>query len=168
MPEKQTIPEKNRVTRLSTRWLLPFKVTIFAVYTGLFAAFIYMSFSDFEVSGLLLNVVPYSYIFYWLLMTSAKLKHVEYDDEFLFVKHKRQEVLIPLENVKSVDIKSLGGVYRIDLYFEDLVGDHFYFKPSLLYPLNHKSKDRLVDLLQDKIDAAKRKRTPLPSNALRS
>ena len=49
--------------------------------------------------------------------------------------------MIPLENIKEVDIKSLGGVYEVELFNAEQLGKKFYFKPSLLYPFNLKKKD---------------------------
>lgn len=49
--------------------------------------------------------------------------------------------MIPLENIKEVDIKSLGGVYEVELFNAEQLGKKFYFKPSLLYPFNFKKKD---------------------------
>ncbi|NBP69370.1 MAG: hypothetical protein EBU52_11555 [Cytophagia bacterium] len=59
-------------------------------------------------------------------------------------------------------------MWRVDLYYADILGDSFYFKPSLLYPLNYKSKDKLVNILWQKIELAKQKRPPSPINALHS
>lgn len=81
---------------------------------------------------------------------------------------KASDLIIPLENIKDVNLVSLGGVYRVDLYYKELIGDKFYFKPSLLYPLNHKKKEAVVDILWKYINQAKQKRTVIPRNALHS
>ncbi|HPM32049.1 MAG TPA: hypothetical protein PLJ60_17080 [Chryseolinea sp.] len=65
-------------------------------------------------------------------------------------------------------MKSLGGMWCVDLLSTDVIGDHFYFKPSRLYPLNYKVKDELVNLLWRKIEIAKTKRREFLSNALTS
>lgn len=93
---------------------------------------------------------------------------VEFDDEFLYVLQRGQDLLIPLENVKDIEMKTLGGMWRVDLFYTDAIGDHFYFKPSLLYPLNYKSKDALVNFLWQKIEAAKGKKQVMQANALHS
>jgi hypothetical protein len=45
-------------------------------------------------------------------------------------------------------------------------GCEFYFKTSLLYPLNAKTKDGLVNELRRSIARAKKRTPPLPVNAL--
>jgi hypothetical protein len=67
-----------------------------------------------------------------------------------------------------VEIVSLGGVYKVSLYSKDQLLDMIYFKPSLLYPFNFKSKDRLVDVLRHNIEEAKKKIRVYQKNALRS
>lgn len=99
---------------------------------------------------------------------SSKVRDVAFDEQFLYVKHKGAEVLIPLENIKDVEIKSIGGVYRLDLRYEDVVGAYFYFKPSLLYPVNFKSMDLRVDDLRDAIEKAKKRPQVVQTNALMS
>lgn len=93
---------------------------------------------------------------------------VEFDDQFLFVILKGQDILIPLENIKEIEIKTLGGVYEVELFTAEQLGKKFYFKPSLLYPFNFKKKDALVNVLRKNIEQAKKKRQPLPTNALHS
>jgi hypothetical protein len=148
--------EKSRIKTLSTRWLLPFKVAVFAVYTLLFGTLTFMFVSKEGPVGMVGGVVFYGYLFYRLFRMSSKIEHVEFDDEFLYVIRRKNDILIPLENIRSVEIKTLGGVYRVDLHFEDVMGSYFYFKPSLWYPLNHRKKDALVDVLRHRIDSAKR------------
>jgi hypothetical protein len=86
----------------------------------------------------------------------------------MYVIQRKQDLLIPLENVKDVNLVSMGGVYRVDLYVKELFGDKFYFKPSLLYPFNHKKKEALVDVLWANIEKAKSKKQHFQRNALHS
>jgi hypothetical protein len=94
--------------------------------------------------------------------------HVEFDNEFLYVILKEQDILIPLENIKEVDIKSLGGVYEVELFQPEQLGKKFYFKPSLLYPFNFKKKDALVNVLRKNINLAQQKKRTYQANALHS
>jgi len=73
-----------------------------------------------------------------------------------------------LENIESVEISTIGGVYKVNLYHPEQLGDHFYFKMSLLYPLNYQSKDALVNVLRKNIDLAKSRKQEFPRNALHS
>jgi hypothetical protein len=86
----------------------------------------------------------------------------------LYFKQKRQELIIPLENIESVEIETLGGVYKVNLYHPEQLGKEFFFKPSLLYPLNSKRKDALVNQLRRQIEVAKARKQALPVNALHS
>jgi len=76
--------------------------------------------------------------------------------------------MIPLENIKDVNLKSIAGTYEVTLYSPEQVGDKFYFKISLLYPLNHKSKEALIDRFWAAIERAKSKKQDVQRNALLS
>ncbi len=117
------------------------------------------------------RVWNYLYLLWFVLLwwkLNSKVYNVEFDDEFLYVILKRNDILIPLENIKDVNIKTLGGVYCVDLYQAEQLGDKFYFKPSLLYPFNSKKKDELVNVLWSAIEKAKKKKTYFSKNALHS
>ncbi len=103
-----------------------------------------------------------------LIRMTAKFEELQFDNEFLYVFRKKQDILIPLENIESVEIQSLGGVYKVNLYHAEQLGKEFYFKTSLLYPLNYQSKDELVNRLRAAIERAKRKPREYQQNALMS
>ena len=106
-------------------------------------------------------------IYLWWKVNS-NVYNVEFDDEFLFVILRNNDILIPLENIKDVNIKTLGGVYQVDLYHAEQLGNKIYFKTSLLYPFNFKKKDELVNVLWSNIEKAKRKKQDFQRNALHS
>jgi hypothetical protein len=81
---------------------------------------------------------------------------------------KEQDLIIPLENIESVEISTLGGVYKVNLFHPEQLGQHFYFKLSMWYPLNYQSKDELVNVLRRNIDRAKSRKQDIPRNALHS
>lgn len=117
-------PER-RVRNLSTRWLALFKVLIIAVYSILCLAISYSFMVDagaFKFSGITMMVV-YGWVFYLLIRMTVKLHRVEFDDEFLYVLNKKQDLIIPLENIESVEIATVGGVYKVNLYHADQVED---------------------------------------------
>lgn len=164
--------EKNRVQNLSTRWLLPFKVVVLAAYIGICTTILF-SYIDrsrhlFSLVLGLANAGFFIYFFFRLMRMTIKLYRVEFDNEFLYVLLKRQDMVIPLENIESVEISTIGGVYKVNLYHPEQLGGHFYFKLSLLYPLNYQSKDALVNVLRKSIDKAKARKQELPRNALHS
>lgn len=164
--------EKNRIRNLSTRWLITFKVVVFTIYTGLCSAivFSYLSNSHNVLDWILGAIMAGSYVYFFfrLMRITSKLYRIEFDNEFLYVLLKQQDMVIPLENIESVEISTVGGVYKINLYHAEQLGDHFYFKMSLLYPLNYQSKDALVNLLRRNIDLAKMKKQEIQRNALHS
>jgi hypothetical protein len=164
--------EKNRIRNLSTHWLVPFKVVVFAVYTGLCTAvlfsYLHESRGFFSWTLGLANAGIFIYFFFRLMKMTTKLHRVEFDNDFLYVLLKSQDIMIPLENIESVEISTIGGVYKVNLYNAEQLGDHFYFKMSLFYPLNYQSKDALVNVLRRNIDLAKLKKQEFQRNALHS
>ncbi len=165
------MPEKSRIRNLSTRYLEFYKYGFAVILTAFAGALLFMSIDDFVNNGFfsaLYFPVFWSFMIYTWFKAHLKVFKVEFDEDYLYVIKKSGDVLIPLENIKDIEMKSLGGVWKVDLCYADIVGDHFYFKPSLLYPLNYKSKDKLVNLLWKKIELAKQKRPQVQTNALHS
>lgn len=147
-----------------------FKCMALVAYTGVMAAIAWLVLLERKDWYIALNSLIYVYWLYRLSRMLWRIHYVEFDDDFLYVKRGRrqEELMIPLENIKDVEIKTVGGVYRVELYYEDVLGKDFYFKPSLFYPLNYRSRDELVFLLQDRIEQAKRRKRTMPANALTS
>jgi len=164
--------EKNRVRNLSTRWLLPFKVVVFAIYIGLcitiLISYVRRGNNLIDWSLGLINAGFFIYFFFRLMRITSKLYRIEFDNDFLYVLMMNQDMVIPLENIESVEISTIGGVYKVNLYHPEQLGDHFYFKMSLFYPLNYRSKDALVNVLRKNIDLAKSRKSELIKNALHS
>lgn len=164
--------EKNRIRNLSTRWLIHFKVVVLGVYTALCVTILFALVHDRNnwidwVFGLGM-AIGYVHFFFRLMKVTSKLHWIEFDNDFLYVMQRKQDLIIPLENIESVEISTLGGVYKVNLYHTEQVGDHFYFKLSLWYPLNYQSKDALVNMLRRQIDKAKSRKQEFPRNALHS
>jgi hypothetical protein len=159
-----------RIKNLSTRYLQFYKYGIGAIIITLTTSIVY--FETTKASNPWLRFVFsmswYGYFAYLWWRINLKVYHVEFDDEYLYVQQKNQDVLIPLENIKDVNLISLGGVYKVDLYSPETFGDKFYFKPSLLYPFNHKKKEAVVDVLWANIEKAKKRKQVLQRNALMS
>jgi hypothetical protein len=137
------------------------------VYSGAIGVILYSSFGRgwFYTAS---QSVLYGWLFFLLIRMAVKFQEVYFDDEFLYVYKKKQDYLIPLENIESVEIESLGGVYKVNLYHAEQLGKELYFKTSLIYPLNYKSKDALVNVFRSKIDRAKIRKREFPRNALMS
>ncbi len=164
-------PEKLRIRNLSTRYLITYKRSVpILIVIGMGSLFI-LGYSEYREDGRLSHVLMplnFSYLVFVWWSVNRKVYHVEFDDEFMYVVQKGQDLLIPLENIKDVNLVSMGGVYRVDLYANELFGDKFYFKPSLLYPFNHKKKEALVDILWANIERSKSKKQYFDRTALHS
>lgn len=79
------------------------------------------------------------------------VKSIEYDSKAFYVKISDYEEIIPFENVVSVKLIALSGIYKIVLRQESQSGKEIYFKPSLLYPLDYKKTDKKIFQIQDLI-----------------
>ena len=158
--------KNQRIKSLSTRYLAFYKISVLVLLIGLAAFFAFNSISAF--SSLPIASFYFLFLIYGWIRINRNVHRVEFDDEFLYVILKGQDMVIPLENIKEVDIKSLGGVYEVELFTAEQLGKKFYFKPSLLYPFNFKKKDALVNVLRSNINRAFKKRYPIQTNALHS
>jgi hypothetical protein len=155
--------QKSRITNLSTRYLMLYKNGVLLLMIGVIALFLYRALFV-RLSSLGISLI-WSYIIFKYIQINRKVFHVEFDDEFLYLIQREADILIPLQNIKDVQLKTMGGLYEIKLYSPEIVGDLIYYKPSLLYPFNFKAKDAIADVLRSKIEKAKRKREVLPANA---
>lgn len=159
--------QKQKLVRVSSRFLGPYRHFLFGLYILVFSSITILLLRESLLFGIS-QIIVYGSFLYYLIKMTIKLQQVSFDDDFLYVFRKQQDFVIPLENIKSIEIESIGGVYKVNLFYAEQLGDHFYFKTSLIYPLNFKSKDKLVDVLRSKIESAKRKKQTYQKNALMS
>jgi hypothetical protein len=156
---------KSRITNLSTRFLELYKTVILLFLLSILGYHVYRVIQD-------PPFLPLAAIWVWVIWKFIKINrkvfHVEFDDEFLYLIRKDADVLIPLQNIQSVGLKTMGGLYEIKLYSPEIVGDLIYYKPSLLYPFNFKAKDEIANQLRDNIEKAKAKPEVFQKNALMS
>ncbi len=118
-------------------------VTLPAMYTGQsFTGIFYLAF--------------WGYFAYKAISMILKLKNISYDDSSVYYEKKGFEVQIPFEEIRDIEIKTVTGIYNINLYRPSQDGKKVPFKMSLWYPLNFKAQDEKVDVLRDKIDRHKR------------
>jgi hypothetical protein len=160
--------QNKRIKSLSTRYLEFYKNSVLVLLVGFIGFLIYGVFQSERYVSSLTNIGLLLYFVYGWIRINRNVHRVEFDDEFFYVIQKGQDILIPLENIKEVDIKSLGGVYEVELFNAEQLGKTFYFKPSLLYPFNYKRKDALVNILRSNINRALRKKQHFQANALHS
>ncbi len=167
-----TANANKRIKSLSTRYLAFYKNGVLFILIGVGCFLLYgairITFEDGNYFSALFTTGYWSFFIYGWIRINRNVHQVEFDDEFLYVIQKGQDILIPLENIKEVDIKSLGGVYEVELFNAEQLGKKFYFKPSLLYPFNFKKKDTLVNVLRSNINKALTKKQHFQANALHS
>jgi hypothetical protein len=161
------MPAKQKLIRVSSRFLGPFRWVLYVAYVVMFSGIAVASFRHSTFFGLSQSMV-YGYFLFALMRATSKLERVSFDDQFLYVYRKELDMVIPLENIESVEITSLGGRYKVNLYNPEQLGKEFYFKTSLLYPLNYRSMDERVNQLRRNIDKAKSSVQDFPRNALHS
>lgn len=164
--------QNKRIKSLSTRYLGFYKNSVLVILVGIMLVFVYAALrtyiEDKFFFSSMFNVFYAGFFIYGWIRINRNVHRVEFDEEFLYVILKGHDLIIPLENIKEVDIKSLGGVYEVELYQAEQLGDKFYFKPSLLYPFNYKKKDTLVNVLRKNINLAQAKKPHFQANALHS
>lgn len=145
---------------LSSQWLGPWKHFLLLVYVAMCIFLIAYFFSKKNaIFYFIFQGSLYAYVLYRLIKMANRLQQVSFDERFLYVIDKAQELVIPLENIESVEIETLGGVYKVNALHAEQFGKQFYFKPSLFYPLNYKKKDALVNNLRRQIQRAKNRKS---------
>lgn len=157
--------KKSRITNLSTRYLLVYKNTVLTV---LICAMTFFAYRVIESPFSIIMAAAWGWLIWNYIKINRKVFHVEFDDEFLYLIQKEADILIPLQNIKGVELKTMGGLYEIKLFHPEIVGDLIYYKPSLLYPFNFIAKDKIADILREKIAIAKRRPQEFQKNALMS
>jgi hypothetical protein len=85
-----------------------------------------------------------------------RIRSISFDSHSVYYNRKGYEVQIPFEDIKNIEIKTISGIYQINLYEPAQDGDTILFKTSLWYPLNFRRKDAEVNTLRDKIAASKK------------
>jgi len=85
-----------------------------------------------------------------------RLKNVSYDESSIYYNKKSYEVQIPFEDIASIELKSVTGIYGIMLKIPSQGEKEIYFKASVWYPLNFQKKDEIVDELRQAISKYKK------------
>lgn len=148
-----------RTTIVSTSKLKTYQTVVLSVIllvTLFVAVYVMISVIKFEKYYPLFTLPAYIILAYKAIPAVSKIRSVSYDDGSIYYVKKDYEVQIPFDDIKSIDIKSLDGVYEIMLYTPTQIGDRVYFKTSLWYPFNFKKQDEKVNELRHKIDRYKR------------
>ncbi len=149
-----------RITIVSTSKIKTYKIIALSIVSALTLLVVggaLYRWIGFEEYNLLLIMSVYVMLAYQAIPAIIKIKNISYDDSSVYYDRKGYEVQIPFEDIKSVEIKTISGIYKIILFGPTQDGSVIMFKTSLWYPFNFRSQDEKVNELRDKIDTYKRK-----------
>ena len=153
-----------RTTIVSTSKLRTYKLitlTLVSAITLAVLIFAVLSIVRHDEYYQLLMVPLYIMLAYKAIPAVVKIKNVSYDDSSVYYDKNGYEVQIPFEDIRDIEIKTISGIYIINLYRPSQDGSTIMFKTSLWYPLNFKKEDEKVNELRYKIEKYRRQ---LPQN----
>ena len=153
-----------RTTIVSTSKLRTYKLitlTLVSAITLAVLIFAVLSIVRYDEYYQLLMVPLYIMLAYKAIPAVIKIKNVSYDDSSVYYDKNGYEVQIPFEDIRDIEIKTISGIYIINLYRPSQDGNTIMFKTSLWYPFNFKREDEKVNELRYKIEKYRRQ---LPQN----
>jgi hypothetical protein len=148
-----------RTTLLSTSKLKTYRITsisIMLVILGIVVAGGVYSLVRYEMLQYLVIIPVYLFAISRIIKRILRIRSISFDSHSVYYNRKEYEVQIPFEDIKNIEIKTISGIYQINLYEPAQDGDTILFKTSLWYPLNFRRKDAEVNTLRDKIAASKK------------
>lgn len=149
-----------RTTIISTTKLRNYKRFIFILDAGILASLVvflfYVHSNEGKWHGYLVPIIIYLqfHMFYPMFL---KLKNVSYDDSSIYYSENSYEIQVAFEDIQSIELQSVTGIYGIKLMNPSQGEKEIYFKASAWYPFNFQKKDEVVDELRQKINWYKRK-----------
>ncbi|MEM9829001.1 MAG: hypothetical protein AAF944_00105 [Bacteroidota bacterium] len=156
MKKQREFPLRN-----SSRYLSTFKVAIIVSVTVIALFYIWLFINSFDedwvsvTTSLLLGVSMITLLISALLRLKY-YRNVIWDDDHLIVKDK-VDIIIPLNEIREVELKTLNGVHEVHLLEEHpYLGESFLFLGSLNYFFRHKKIDLTIQSLNKRIAQAKR------------
>jgi len=148
-----------RSTLISTSNLKRDKILGISIITGILAILIVTSIMNMSYGRVIESIsilIVWAYLGFKAISSILSLKNISYDESSVYYDKKGFEVQIPFEDIKDIEIKTLSGIYSINLFSPSQDGKKISFKMSLWYPFNYKKEDKRVNKLRDKIDRYKR------------
>jgi hypothetical protein len=148
-----------RTTIISTSKLRNYKRFIFILDAGILVCLVVFLFYIHSIEGkwhgYFLPIIIYLqfHMFYPMFL---KLKNVSYDDSSIYYSKEGYEIQVPFEDILSIELRSVTGIYGIKLINPSQGEKEIYFKTSAWYPFNFQKKDEVVDELRQKINRHKR------------
>ena len=148
-----------RTTVVSTSKLKTSKILGIDITISLLIVILATSISQI-ISGRIIEGITMPVVWIYVAVKSfsmiSNLKSISYDDSSVYYQKDGFEVQIPFEDIKDIEIKTLTGIYVINLYRPAQDGEKILFKTSMKYPFNFKKKDAEVNILREKINRYKR------------
>lgn len=153
------MPQKSdeKITFLSFKKVRIFKVLLILLGALLVAALVFYGVRAIQNKSDS-SIFPFLYFLFFLRLTYALyvgIKTVEFDQSFLYITEKDIDIIVPLANIKSIEIRNLAGIYEIKLFDKIQSGSELFFKPSLIYPLDYNKQDEKVNKLRAYVWKAK-------------
>jgi hypothetical protein len=148
-----------RTAIVSTTKLSNYKTFVFVIDGCFLLSLIWIGFymnSNGENFISILSLVSIYLPFHIYYPMFLNLKNVSYDDSSIYYNKKGYEKQVPFEEIKSIELKSVTGIYGIYLITPTHGRNELFFKTSLWYPLNFQKKDASVNELRDRIDKYQR------------
>lgn len=161
----------ERTKSLSIGAIKAYRIFLISLVTVLFGVYLFLMSRDGQTSSLILVGVYCVFLGFQVPKFKKflnQIREVSYDAENLYVKEKDQEVMIPLSGVKDIEIASLGGIYKFNLYDKTIYDGAILCKTSLWYPFNHKKVDKELNRVRRMVRKAQSARNEKTSNALPS
>ncbi|WKN45162.1 hypothetical protein [Tunicatimonas pelagia] len=146
--------------RISSRHLLTFKIFACAGVALIVLAVTWLFLTDppenlLDAITFIGGWIPLIVILILALVRFKRYRNVIWNDDHLLVKDK-YDIIIPLSEVRKVELKTLNGVHQVHLLEEHpYLGDSFYFLGSLNYFFRHKKIDLTTQALNERIAQAK-------------
>ena len=137
------MPEKPRIKNWLTRYLMPFKVFVWSLPIAFSLVLFYRVYRD----GFRATIWPLAWVFllYRAYLINKKLYHVEFDEDFLYVVRRDADLLVPLENIKDINLISMLGHWEIIFYNAEQLVDKNLFQAFAFISVQFKNKRRISE-----------------------
>lgn len=148
-----------RITIVSTSKLKASKtlgILFIIILFGLMIGTTIMQFINGQTTVGMVVTIVWGVILYKAARLMWSLKNISYDDSSVYYEKAGFEVQIPFEDIRNIEIKTLTGIYTLNLYGKSQDGEKISFKTSMWYPFNFRKQDEKVNELRDRVDKYKR------------
>lgn len=148
----------ERTRSLSIKGIKRYKMFGYSGILFVLCLYAYSGLQRGDTFGLIMSLgIGAMVIFYWYPNIGkflSRLKEVSYDSENLYVVEGDTEVQIPFVEIRDVEIVSLDGLYKFNLFRDSQFGKEIMCKPSNWYPFNFKKVDRELNRVRALINKA--------------